>query len=231
MIGAFVLNVNHDLHEKWKGNLTEFYNYSIWSEPWIKVGVMQGVALIAITPIALQKDMSKMRFTTIFGIGCLLIVSIVIIIQLPSYLNYYKSLPDTVINVYDLSEGFTKELKFFSGFATIFFSYSCHYGAFPVYNMLANNSPRRIKKVLRRSVILDGCFYLLIGILGYLTIPVDTPNLIITRKSIDDSDIVMTICRLLIAIMLICKIPVNYNSLRISIFNLIYGNTEVTTKR
>lgn len=206
--------------------------HAFFDKQWVKIVFMQCTTILLVLPLALQKDMSKMRFSTVLGISCLAVVSVVILSELYSYLSYNLDQPDVKINVYDITVGFTHDLKFFSGFATIFFSYSCHYGAFPVYNMLGNNNDRRIKKVLRRSIILDASFYLIVGISGYLTWPRDTPALIIERKALDGSkDIVMSICRIFVAGMLICKIPVNYNSLRQSAFNLIFKDIEVTTRR
>ena len=63
-----------------------------------------------------------------------------------------------------------------------FFSYTCHIGAFPVYKSLKNNISRRINKVFRRSILLDTFIYISVGVAGFFTAPVDTPQLIIYRK-------------------------------------------------
>ncbi len=230
MIGAFCFYVIPSLGGY--TTLDDFYKYSIWGNLLFRIGVMQATNWLLLIPLSLQKNMSKMRFTTALGVACLAIIGGVIIYQLPTYISYNMDNKIFDVNLYDVLSSLKKdELGIFSAFATIIFAYTCHYGIFAVYNMLADNTRKRVRKVILRSVILDGSFYLIIGICGYLTFPSDVPKLIIERKSIGNSDVVMTICRLLAAVMLICKLPVSYNSLRNSLLNLIYKDNEVTTKR
>ena len=233
MIGAFVFEISSERYQKvYYNDVDDFYKNSIWGEFWFKSAVMLGTATCIILPLNLQKNISKLRYTSVFGIFCLLGITVVIIIQLPSYYSFHKSEITFNVNWYDVSTAFTSDLYFFKGTATLFYAYSCHYGAFPVYEKLTNHTEKRINKVLVRSIIVDALFYLTVGICGYLTQPFETPNLIIKRKKIPgESDITMTICRILMCLTLFAKIPANFNSMRISLFNIIFKNSEITLKR
>lgn len=64
--------------------------------------------------------------------------------------------------------------------------------------------------------------YLLIGIAGYISIPIETPELIIDRKSIFKSDYLMFIGKIFFTVMLFFSFTVNYVCARINIVNLLF---------
>ena len=70
------------------------------------------------------------------------------------------------INFYSLKNAFKSDL-FFQSFVTIFFCFNCHIGVFPIYQTLKNNTTKRIKKVFRRSVLLNTLKYTLISISSF----------------------------------------------------------------
>lgn len=117
-------------------------------------------------------------------------------------------------------------MAFFPALSSIFFAYGTPVGALPVYQELTNNVQRRIKKVYRNSIILLFSIYILIGLSGYLSVPMGTPNIIIDRKKIFDNDIVMSIGKILFLLNLIFTFAVNYICLRISIVNLLFKDPE-----
>jgi amino acid permease len=166
----------------------------------------------------------------------MLFLVLIIIIQTPwyfaDYLNtkYDPNNPETHLNIWDISKGFTSDFYFFKGTATLFYAYSCHIGAFPVFKSLENNILRRIKKVFARSIILDGSFYAIVGITGYLSNPIGTPALIIERYKLFSSDIIMTLGRLAFLLTLIMKIPANYNSFRLTLIGLISNEDNLDNK-
>lgn len=178
-----------------------------------------------------------MRIASLFSIIGLLYAIFVILIECPWYYQYYidniykEDRPETHINWFDWSTGFDSNLNFFRGAATVFFAYTCHVGAFPVYKTLKNNVQRRINKVFQRSILLDFVFYLIVGICGFLTQPLNTPELIINRDKLLTNDIAMIIARLFMAINLTLSTPANFNALRLCALNLIWDTEEVTNKK
>ena len=219
MIGLFIHGIFYD--EQYPDFFNDFIP-EVWDKEIIKYPVMLGIAVIILSPLCLLKDISKMRFASILGILSLTYTVIVIIAQCYSYFSYFldkNNIND--INWFDFSTGFSNKLYFFTGTATVFFAYTCHIGALPVYKTLRNNTSKRINKVFLRSIILDCSFYILVGVSGFLTIPINTPELIIYRKSIYTNDMFMIIGRLLIAINLILCLPGNYNAFRLSFMELL----------
>lgn len=216
--------------------VSQFTSNTVWGKTWFRLTVMIATSLLILLPINMQRDVTKMRFTSILGLFCLFLVTLIICIQLPSYLDYYwehtyvEGDKNTHINWYSLGSAFTSDLLFFKGTATFFFSFNCHHGLFQVYDKLEDNTKKRARKVMRRTVIVDCVLYLIVGITGYLTSPVKTPEIIIERFKLG-TDTLMSIGRILIAFMLICKIPVSYNNLRVSLFELIWKTKEIDSIR
>jgi amino acid permease len=178
-----------------------------------------------------------MRVTSLFSIIGLIYAIVVIIIECPWYYQHYidyiynKDDPKTHINWFDFSAGFDSNLNFFRGSATVFFAYTCHVGAFPVYKTLKNNQQRRINKVFQRSILLDFVVYVIVGICGYLTQPINTPDLIINRDNILTNDFAMILARLVMAINLVLSTPANFNAFRLSILGIVWDTDEVTNKK
>ena len=73
--------------------------------------------------------------------------------------------------------------------------------------------------------------YVFVSVSGFLTYPVNPPDLIIYRKNVVfDSDIFMTVAKLAMAADLFLCLPVNYNSFRLS-FSIQFLQTADISKR
>lgn len=217
-------------------NLDDFLINSFWKEYSYKFPVNYCLALIVLLPLCLQKDISKMRFSSILGISSLFFLIGIIIIQCPMYITdffkntFQKDDPKYQYNYYDFSVGFTKDMNFFKSVATLFYAYSCHVGAFPVLHSLNDRTKKRTDKVFQRAIMLDAFCYLVVGMTGYLSMPVNTPDLIIERKSIFESDWIMTIGRISFILTLLMKIPANYNAFRVASLEVMNkSSSEITT--
>ena len=223
--------IDKDIYTEYKA-----YEEYEWNTPIYNIIVLLVISLLLI-PLCLAKDIGKMKFFSLFGIIALFYTIIVLIVQCPLFFthylnNVYKSEDkSTHANWFDITRSFNSDLDFFTGFATVIFSFACHQGAFPVFRTLKKNNDRRIKKVFRRSIILDLCIYFLIYISSFLTTPLESEDLIIFRKSIFENDIFMNIAKISIIFELFFLIPSNFNSLRCSLFHLIFGNEDVETVR
>ena len=178
-----------------------------------------------------------MRFASMFGICALIYSILVVVIESPWFLihyldNYKEDDPKTHANWFDISKGFTKELNFFTGVATVFFTFTCHPGAFPVYKTLKNNNDnKRVNKCFFRSILLDICIYILIAICGFITAPTNPKSLVIYRDSIFDNDIFMTIAKIALALDLFLSIPANYASYRCSFFMVFFKTDKIDNFR
>ena len=115
----------------------------------------------------------------------------------------------------------------------MFYLYSCHAGAFPVYKNLRNNTTRRIKKVFRRSILLDIVIYFCIAGASFLTAPSEPPDLILYRKNLSgfDPDYFILVAKIGVIFNLFFSTPANYAGFRLSFFELVWGNANITNKK
>ena len=235
MTGAVVYDIM-----KMFGKLEEYSNFidykeKRWQEAtYLKFPIMFGVALL-VYPLCLLKDISKMRIPSLIGVLALIYTIIVVIIESFFYMIYENGDKAGEMNWINITHAF--ELKdgipFFGGVATVFYLYSCHAGAFPVYKTLRNNTTRRIKKVFRRSILLDLFIYFFIAAASFLTCPIDPPELILYRSNLPgfDPDYFILVAKLGIIFNLFFSTPANYAGLRLSLFELIWGNPTLTNAK
>lgn len=203
-----------------------------WNQRWFSASIMLPFACIFYLPLCLLKDVSKLRFATILGIVCVIIQTLILIIQLPMFIKEYSMDSSVKINVYNVEKSFDSSLTFFTSFANLFFAFNLHYAIFPIYRTLSKNTKRRTRKVMLRGMILIVIIYIVFGVTGYLTQPKNTPEIIINRNGLKGSkDVVMTICRLIVLTVLIVKYPANYIPLRVSFFKLAFKTDVIDTKR
>ena len=211
------------------------YKEEYWSQKlYLKFPIMLGIAAL-VFPLCLLKDISKMRLASLFGVLALVYSIIVVIIE--SFFYLFNENWDKIgeMNWINISNAFSLEagVPFFGGISTVFYIYSCHAGAFPVYKTLRNNTTRRIKKVFRRSIILDICVYFTIAAASFITSPINPPELILYRPNL--SGFSPDYCILIAKIGIICNLffstPANYAGFRLSFFELIWGNANLTNMK
>jgi amino acid permease len=161
-----------------------------------------------------------MRYVSIFGIFNLLFLIFIVVIEYPFYIKCNFIDNKTDINFIDVISGFSEDMKILQAISTLFYAFSCHVGVFPVLNTLRNPTPERIHILFKKSIILDISCYITIGFFGYLTQPIDTPDLIIERKKLFKNDFLMIVGQICFIFTLIAKISANYNALRSCMINL-----------
>ena len=232
MIGAVVYDIM-----KMVGKLEEYKEYvdykkDYWQQKiYLKFPIMFGVAIL-VYPLCLLKDISKMRIPSLIGVLALVYSIIVVIIESFFYLINENKNPDGGFNWIDITPAFdvNRGIPFFGGISTVFYLYSCHAGAFPVYKTLRNNTTRRIKKDFRRSILLDIFIYFFIAASSYITSPSKPPELILYSPNLKgfNPDYFILVAKLGIIFNLFFSTPANYAGFRLSFFELVWGNTNLT---
>ena len=204
----------------------DFALNSFWNEIKIRFFICYIISIVILTPLCLLKNISKMRYASIFGIFSLFFLIFIVVLECPFYIkhNFFDKNKKIKLNYIDILSGFEGDMKILQAISTLFYAFSCHVGVFPVLNSLKNPTRPRIKLLFKKSILLDIICYLIIGISGYLTQPEDTPDIIIERKSIFKNDFLMIIGQICFIFTLIAKICANYNALRICIVNLFNVN-------
>jgi amino acid permease len=171
-----------------------------------------------------------MRYASTFGIISLFFLIFIVVVECPFYIK--KNIIDEKqeINYFDFLSGLKGDMKLLKSIITVFYAFSCHVGAFPILQTLYNPTEKRTKKVLRRAFTIDIICYLIIGASGYLTQPINSPDIIIERNKIFESDWLMIIGEICFIITLLAKIGVNYNALRSCILVLLSYDTSNFSK-
>ena len=181
--------------------------------------------------MCLIKDVSKLRIISLIGVVNIIFLIFIVLFQSKDYIT--KDNLKNNVNYIDIREGFQDKFDALNFISTIFYAACFHIGCVPVINTLKNNVRRRIYKSIRRTILMDIVLYLTIAIVGYLSYPVNTPSLIIQRPTLikGDSDILMGIGKLGFVFMFYSKLPNTYSSLRITLFDKLFGSTEITNKK
>ena len=210
-----------DLFESFVGDLgaseLEQKNYRLY-------GTMIS-SLIFIYPLCLIKNMSGLAIFSVLSLVTIIYVFVLILVQFPTYFNYYHNIRDIPILYYNFDD------KMLDSIAIVFFSYSCHASLFPVYSELAEPNRVRMKKVVVRSISLDAVCYMTAAVFGYLSTLEDTPALIVNRKSYNgETDYFMVVGKVALYFSMIFGFPVSYNPFRNSLYHLIFGNTNFGNK-
>jgi len=215
-------------------NLDDFI-LQYWDLNYIKFPILYAFNAMIIIPLSLIKDLSKMKFVSLIGVFVVILVILVVVIQSPFFIihNIQEGiLSSDKINWFNAGTGFyVDSLWFFRGTAVFFFAFTCHTGVFPVYASLKNNHIRRINKVFQRSIFLVYVLYMFAGICGFLSVPIDCPDLIVYRNTIFGNDIFMTIAKIGMMFTLSMAIPVNYSVFRMSFFEVVWKTKEVDNCR
>ena len=213
-------------------SVDDFVSNSFWNKLWIKFVVCYGIMILFLLPLCLLHNASKMRYASTFGIISLFLLIIIVVAECPFYIIDHINNDKFELNYFDILSGLKGDMKLLQSIVTVFYAFSCHVGAFPVLQTLHNPIERRQKKVIRRAIYIDIISYLIIGASGYLTQPLKTPDLIIERDKLFNSDWIMTIGEICFILTLLAKISANYNALRSCILVLLgydsYNFSKIT---
>ena len=213
-------------------SVDDFVSNSFWNKLWIKFVVCYGIMILFLLPLCLLHNASKMRYASTFGIISLFLLIIIVVAECPFYIIDHINNDKFELNYFDILSGLKGDMKLLQSIVTVFYAFSFHVGAFPVLQTLHNPIERRQKKVIRRAIYIDIISYLIIGASGYLTQPLKTPDLIIERDKLFNSDWIMTIGEICFIVTLLAKISANYNALRSCILVLLgydsYNFSKIT---
>jgi amino acid permease len=86
----------------------------------------------------------------------------------------------------------------------------------PVYSELVNPNYRRIAKVIRRSLLVDMFFYIVIGVAGYMSTFNETQSIVVERDPLNGykRDYYMLVGAIGICLIMVASLPVNYHPWR-----------------
>lgn len=220
---------HNDSHYK---NNREFMENSYFADIRFKLGLSISLTVFVFIPFSLIRDIGKLGFVSLLGIASFVYTVIVLIFQYPYFLNHnIEHKPPLKPNWYSLSRAFGSDLLFFPSIANIFYVFGNAPATIPVFKSLKNNTERRIHKVVIRTMVSSTVIFLVIAIFGVLSVPENTPDLIIFRVTIFQNDIIMTLAKIGLILSLSFAYSPNFGLFRNSYCRFIKeGETEFTDK-
>ena len=207
-------------------NMEIFSVGSFWGEMKTRLLVCYGLAIFVFFPLGMIKTFSQMRYVTAFGIFSVFVIIFIVVIQCPYFFYHNVIGRNMAINFLDFRPGFGPDLKFITSISTIIYAYECHAGIFPVISGLSNPTRDRVNSVFKRATIVNVVSYIIITLSGYLSQPQHTPDLILEREKISDSDYLMTLGLILFSITIMTKIGALFNCLRSLLLSIMKFDQE-----
>jgi amino acid permease len=119
-------------------------------------------AAFCLYPLALIRDMSGLNHFSIVSLIAVSYVVILLIVEWYPYYSHYKP-PESTFKLAIIDDSILDSA------AISFFAYTCHAGLFPVFSEMTSPTRKRMGKVAFRSILVDGTFYFIVAVAGYLS--------------------------------------------------------------
>lgn len=167
-------------------------------------------------PLCRQHQMTNLRYPSLFAVLAIIFAIFVVI-----WNSVYAITWDNLNNKISYAKF---DMHFFQACGVTFFAYICQPSFCPIYSDLANPTVQRISTVVFRATITEYVLYIGISICGYLSFGDNTLPVIINNNAMNTFfQVLFNIARLMVYIKLAISIPVNFNPLRRTIYDLVYG--------
>lgn len=176
--------------------------------------IMLAYSLLVVFPMSLLQKVTELKVFSFISIGSILYICVSIIVDFPNYVekNNLKSL-----KLYNF------DLYFFSAVTFAIFSFTCHMSVATVFSEMRDPSKSRMKAVNFRVCFFQFIIYLLLAVIGYLSLLEETPLFITQRNSPSSytNSIQIMIARILVCFVLMVTMPLFMILCRQSIQSLI----------
>lgn len=178
--------------------------------------------LVIVTPLSYLKKISSLRYTSLISL-----FTIVYLICLVADHYWFSDIPvDEKVIDYIGPKSFSQTL---SSFPIFVFAYTCHQNMFAIINELKPNdedgSPTRQSNcIIRNSISIAACSYLIVGLFGYLTFGNQVNGNIITMYP--SNFLSSLIGQLCIVLMVSLSFPLQCHPCRSSVNHVIYFLTS-----
>ena len=177
----------------------------------------------------------RLKTIGIFRIITIIFCILILIIQTPSYYNYYKSNiynekdETTYPNWSNLGNAFTTKMEFFKGLCILFVSYTCMSVMFPIFEgfKIQLNPWKNVRISVILGLLSTTAITITSIICSYLMNPYSPEELIIFRKNKNSGkDIVMLIINFILIICAVFTVSRYYLMLKINFKILFFSNKE-----
>ena len=182
----------------------------------------------------------RLKIIGIFRIICISFCLLILIIQTPSYYNYYKNSiydindKNTYPNWTNLKNAFTSKMEFFKGLCILFATYTCIPVMFPIFEgfKIQENPLKKTQISVILGILLTTCLIIISIICSYLINPYSPEELIIFRKSKSNGkDILILIINFILLICALFTVSRYYLLLKVHFKFLFFVKKETLSKR
>jgi len=178
------------------------------------------ISVVFIFPLALQKKINSLRFSSTLSICCLSFIVFSVILRSAQQISH---IPDH--HVVYFGNG-----NLIQAIPLIIFAFRCHTALPPIYKeMKDNQKPGKIKSVIFFSLLTCSILYYSNAIFGYLTFFEKTKGNILTNYP--SNDILVNIARFLLTAVMVCHYPMVAYCCRSALDHFIFGHKPMTTMR
>lgn len=197
------------------------------SEIKIKYFILYGISIIILFPLFQILNYEKTGKIIIFEIIILIIIFLILLANYVLLFIYNYSINNILQKFSIDKENFLNtNNEIFNSIAVLFYSFSYHDNFFPSLEKLRIPTKKRIKKIIRRTIIIEIIIDLILAIVGFFSLPFDMIKDLIIFRNIELeknhilNDSLMTAGRIVYLIYLLFKILKDYQNLR----NIILSN-------
>jgi amino acid permease len=180
------------------------------------------ISVVCIFPLALQKQMHHLRFSSTLSVTCVCYIVFVVVFRSAEGLQDLHEHTIMYIN--------NQGTSILTAVPLIVFAFRSHTNLPPIYKELKDNHIiSRAKTVVLLTMLICAFLYYITSIFGYLAFFGDTKDNIL--KNFPDDDILASIARGLLTFVMICHYPVVAYCCRSAIDYLIFGDRPLTNVR
>jgi len=180
------------------------------------------ISVLFIFPLALQKQMHHLRFSSTLSVMCVCYIVFVVVFRSAESMKHLHEHQIVYISNHSIS--------ILTAIPLMVFAFRSHTGLPPIYKELKDNHIiSRAKMVVLFTMVICSTLYYTTSIFGYLKFFEDTKDNIL--KNFANDDVLASIARGLLTFVMICHYPVVAYCCRSAIDFLIFGDTPLTNIR
>jgi len=178
------------------------------------------ISVVFIFPLALQKKINNLRFSSTLSVICLTFIIFVVILRCSQHIH---ELPNHQIKYFG-------DKSILQAIPLVIFAFRCHTALPPIYKELKDNQETwRIKSVIFLSLLMCSILYYSNAIFGYLTFFETTKGNILNNYAQDD--VLANVARALLTAVMVCHYPMVAYCCRSAFDHFLFGHRPLTTLR
>jgi len=188
------------------------------------------IGSLIVFPLALNRQMGALRFTSLSGITCVSYLVFAIIYEYFNLCSDYDTCfwsSKSNISTEDIAVSDWESVM--RGVPIFVYGYTCHPNVLPLYLELQRRSTKRMHKVMRTGLSFAWFLYILVGAFGFLTFRHATDGNILTNDFHHDAVVVIGAIGMVVSVTF--TIPLFIHAFRYNFSSLVMQTDYLETKQ